>query len=230
MDYESEEIGEDVIVKENDLSRNIKDIINQVPIITIKNGIISINEQQPYYIYYPTTKRIFAIIDTTNGKETSNKESFIILTKDSLKLELNKHQKVEYKLINLNETNKDLIIDQQLLKEWVQKTKEKLKWFIPFVMFPSLVIFMFSTNVFRAVLFALVGSVGIKLLKFNITYQALFRLAIVASSPAIMAETMFTILPGIISVATQQFIIFILKIFYFGFAISSCGIEKKFNN
>jgi hypothetical protein len=228
-DNELDEIGEEITVKENDLSRSIKDIINQIPIITIKNGIVSINEQQPYYIYYPTTKKIFAIIDTTNSKESRNVEAFIVLTKDSLKLEFNKNQKVEYKIVNLTEPNKNLIIDQHLLKEWIQRTKERLEWFIPFVMFPSLVIFMFLTNLFRAVLFTLVGGIGVKLLKYDINYQALFRLAVVAASPAIVAETIFTILPGVISIPTQQLIIFILKIFYFGFAISSCCAEKNNN-
>ncbi|OGT30322.1 MAG: hypothetical protein A3E87_01145 [Gammaproteobacteria bacterium RIFCSPHIGHO2_12_FULL_35_23] len=66
-------------------SAMVSDLAKQLPVINIKNGIASTETSGPFYINYPGTKNVFAVIDTRNQyKNFANDDSLILITNNAM--------------------------------------------------------------------------------------------------------------------------------------------------
>jgi hypothetical protein len=177
------------------LSKFVKDyapkIVSQVPTITIKDGLASIDEPQPYYILVPDTNDVFIIIDTT-GTITSLADSnaLVLITKTEVIFAENEGETFSFADTDI----KDFTLSQAKLNRWLN-TLQKLA--VP-VMYPLALAFSYAYRIIQALIYAAVGLLFAHGFKTKIEYPAMLRLAVAAVTPAIIVNTI-TSLAGIAS-------------------------------
>jgi len=166
-------------------------MISQVPVFTIKDGIASIDEPQPYYITTPDSNEVFVIIDTT-GTVTSLADSnaYALITKTEAIYRENETQTRTFSFANI----KDFTLDQAKLNKWLA-TFQKL--FVP-LMYPFALAFSYGYRIIQALIYAAVGLLFAQGFKTKIEYPAMLRLAVVAVTPAIIINTVVT-LAGVVT-------------------------------
>ncbi len=157
-------------------------VITQVPTLTIKNGIASIDEPQPYYIMVPDSNDVFAIIDTT-GTVTSLADSnaLMLITKTEAIFKENEAQTRTFSFADI----KDFTLTQAKLNRWLD-TSRKLA--VP-VMYPLALVFSYACRIVQALIYAAIGLLFAHGFKTKIEYPAMLRLAVVAVTPAIIIKT-----------------------------------------
>lgn len=157
-------------------------IISQVPTLTIKDGIASIDELQPYYITLPDSNELLAIIDTT-GTVTSLADSNALLLVTQTEA-IYKENDVQTRTFTFADIE-DFTLDQAKLNEWLQIFR---KVAIP-VIYPSVLAFSYAYRIIQALIYAAIGLLFAQAFKTKIEYPAMLRLAVTAVTPAIIINT-----------------------------------------
>ncbi|MGB1799613.1 MAG: DUF1189 domain-containing protein [Gammaproteobacteria bacterium] len=157
-------------------------LLNQIPEITIQNGMASIRESQPYYIDDPETGRPLAVIDTTGTiNSLEQTEAVVLLTKNKVTFE---KSKMETRTFELSEVG-DMVIDSSLLSTWVEAAKS----YMAVIMYPFALAGSFLYRIIQMLIYAAIGLVFASMLKVEPDYSQLLRLSVVAATPAILINT-----------------------------------------
>jgi hypothetical protein len=160
-------------------------IVKQIPDITISQGRVSTNVQTPYFIRDAKGDAI-AIIDLT-GQYTSLEDTTakMLLTQDRLSFGDNGR----IRTMDLKKVN-SFHIDQARVQGWLNFAQG---WFAVMLYVLALV-FSFIYRVLQALIYALFGMLFAKMMKVALDYLTLLRLAIVAVTPAIILDTLHSLL------------------------------------
>jgi hypothetical protein len=159
--------------------------LSQVPVITIKEGIVTTPEDRPYLILNKDdSNQVIGAIDTSGQYTKLDDTTFsFLLTKDALITRDKDNSitihKISYKL------NKDLIP-----AEFAQTISTWYPW-LWLIFLPFLVLFSFVYRILQAAFFALIGKVFAIMLEIPISYGNIVKLTMVALTPAIIAKTLF---------------------------------------
>jgi hypothetical protein len=160
--------------------------IEQIPQITIQDGNVSINEPEPYFLYDPETSEVIAIIDTTGQYNSlDNTKAYLLLTNNKL---IGRESETETRIYDLSQID-EFFLDQDSINNFF----DIFKTYFPFVFYVFAVIFSF---VFRLVLVLIYGAIGFlfcKIANVKLTYQTLIRLAVIASTPVIILDTVLEV-------------------------------------
>ncbi|MBN1253848.1 MAG: DUF1189 family protein [Deltaproteobacteria bacterium] len=160
--------------------------VEQIPEITIQDGNVSINEPEPYFLYDPETGDVIAIIDTTGFYDSlDNTEAYLLLTNNKFIVRKSEAERRVYDLSQMDE----FFLDQNTINNFI----DIFKTYFPFVFYVFAVIFSF---VFRLVLVLIYGAIGFlfcKIANVKLTYQTLIRLAVIASTPVIILDTVLEV-------------------------------------
>lgn len=186
--------------------------VEQVPVITIAKGEVSIKEEMPYTIYDRKNNTPFAIIDTT-GKTTSLEKSpaNILLTKNALIIRKDEKETRSLSLADVA----DATITRKLIYDWL----EIFNNLIIAVLFPVMLLMSFGFHVIQVVLLAFLGGNFAKYLNVNIDFRALMRLSAVAFTPPILLEAVHAVLK--IDYPYSSLISFLLAAGYLYYAVAS---------
>ena len=164
-------------------------IVDRMPVMHIKNGTVSIDEVQPYIIENPKSHEPLAIFDTS-GKYTHLKNSpaiLLITTKDiSIKL---KNGQIFHNYIGQIFKDNQITINRSVVENFITILSQPLRWASLLLIgsFITLLINIMSNS--SLIFMGLTLIVLAKYLKLNLTYQALLRLLIVASGPALIVKS-----------------------------------------
>ncbi len=185
-------------------------IVNQIPGITISQGQVSTDVTTPYFIKDRNGTDL-AIIDLT-GQYTSleNTTAKALLTRDHLVIN-NRGRKQSYDLKNI----KSFHLDRARVQGWLGLART---WLV-IILFPIFLVFSFIYRAIQALVYALFGMVFAKMMKVSLDYSTLVRLAIVAVTPAIIVETLFSL--GGLHVPLWNFICFLIAMGYLVFGIKA---------
>jgi hypothetical protein len=207
------------------MNRNISEYIadeapqfvDQVPVITVAKGKASIKEPVPFYIkdknHVP-----FAIIDTS-GQTLSldNTPAMILVTQDSLVVRPDKESK-ETRSFSLADMG-DLTITPKLIYHWL----EIFNNLFVVVLFPVVLLISFASHIVQAALLAFLGGSFAKHFNVLLDFRTLFRLAVVAFTPATMLESVHAALN--LSYPYSSFFSFLITGGYLFYAVG-CNSEK----
>ena len=157
----------------------INPIIEQIPAITVSKGHVSIDQDEPYYIKAFDSEQPLVIIDTT-GKITSlpDDKTVLLITKTKI---ITKEQEFDLP------KEKDLIVDQYKVQEWIDIFT---KWFL-IAIIPIMFITIYIFYIIGDLILAAIGMLFTKILKVKLDYPALMRLAIIAITPAVLVNVLF---------------------------------------
>ena len=191
--------------------------IEQIPEITIQDGTVSINEPEPYFIYNPGTQDIIAIIDTTGEYDSlNNTEAYLLLTKDKF---IGKESETETRVYDLSQID-HFFLDQAKINTFVGIFES----YFPFVFYVLAVIFSY---IFRLVLVLIYGAIGLlfcKIANVRLDYQTLIRLAVIASTPVIILDTVLEV--SNITIPFFWLICFVITMFYLYFGVRANKVQS----
>ena len=191
--------------------------IEQIPEITITDGNVSINEPEPYFIYDPGTQEIIAIIDTTGEYDSlDNTEAYLLLTKNKF---IGKESETETRIYDLSQID-NFFLDQATINKIVSIFES----YFPFVFYVFAVIFSF---IFRLVLVLIYGVIGLLFCRFanvRLDYQTLMRLAVIASTPVIILDTVLEV--SNITIPLFWLICFVITMSYLYFGVRANKVQS----
>ena len=187
-------------------------MIKQLPEITIKEGVVSIKEAQPYYIK-DGEGNIAAVIDTT-GRFTSldDTPAHLLLTKTQLIIKKNEKETREYDLSEAGE----FTLTSETVGGWLNTAKLVL----PPIIYICALLGSFVWRMIQALIYALLGLAMAAGLELKIEYEALIRLAVVAVTPAIIIKTIVNLSDFGLPWAWLWY--FLIAMGYLFFALRSC--------
>lgn len=168
------------------IEEDMSGITEQIPPITIQNGKVSADVEQPYFIVHPDTGKTLAIIDTT-GETTSLKgtDAVMLLTDSSLIAKENEHQTKTHDLSPVDH----FVIDRETVEGWARFAG---KWGAV-VLYPICLLGSFVYRVVVALIYfvfamGIAQGVGARL-----KYGGILAVTVVAMTPALLLKTAFGI-------------------------------------
>jgi len=194
------------------IARDAPPIVKQIPAITIRKGQASIQEPQPYFIIDPESKKPLAVIDTT-GELTSleGTGAIVLLTKSTV---IAKKSKAETRTWDISGV-RDFYVDSEAITGWLEVGR---RWLV-IIFYPFALLFSYVYRIVQALLYAAIGMAFASMLGARLAYQTLIRLAIIATTPAIVLDTVCT-LAGI-DVPFWWVICFAIAMGYLFFAVKA---------
>ncbi len=162
-------------------------IVEQVPLISISDGEVSIDASEPYFITDPESGTLLIIIDTT-GQITSldDIEAMLLLTKTKVIVEMGA---AETRMYDLSEVD-EFYIDQRRINSFL----EVLKDWLAIVLYPFAVLLSFLYRIIQVLIYAAIGIVFTKRFNASLNYQTLISLAIISITPVIVLDTIISLL------------------------------------
>jgi hypothetical protein len=190
-------------------------IIDQVPTLTIKNGVVSIAEPEPYFIRDPETGKALVYIDTSGAFDDAKaaKDAVVLVSRSTL--EVRQPNKTEVHDLSKVE---NFSMDKRSVAHWLDIGAS---WFGP-VAYISSVIWSLLYGLVRLLVYALVGLIFVSAFNARLDFAALMRLAAVAMTPAMAIDTLaWTFNFGTMPCCGWQFLMAIVALIYLGFAVKA---------
>ncbi|EKD54511.1 MAG: hypothetical protein ACD_60C00076G0002 [uncultured bacterium] len=157
-------------------------IVPQLPsFIHIEDGVAKTPENRPYYIKNPETKEVIAIIDTSGKyKNLEEARTRLLITKD--KAIYTDNEVIKIKKIPEHFT---LRINRAETKEVTLKFMGWL-WII---LLPLFILVSFLYRLIQSIIYAIFGTFFAVMMGVNTPYATVFKLTMVALTPAIVIST-----------------------------------------
>jgi len=156
-------------------------VLEQVPPITVTDGVVSTPEDRPYVITDPATGETLAIIDTT-GATTSldGTDTKFLVTRTSLMV---RKSAAETRTFDLSQV-KEFAIDRDRLEGWLSVLRT---WLIIGI-YPFVLAFSFAYRVVQALVYGAIGLALANALRVGLGYAATIRLAVLAVTPVLLLD------------------------------------------
>jgi len=193
-------------------------LVEQVPRITIDEGQVQVDVQQPYYIREPDSNDLLAIIDTTGEVESLvDTGAFFLLSKNKL---IQRQSNVEYRIYDLSSVRK-FTLDRDIIMGWLKIIR---KFFVP-VIYPLVVLSSFLFRIVQALIYAIIGLIFASWCRVRLLYGASLRLTVVAVTPCIIIKAIFeaTSIQLPISTIALWFLFFLIAMVYLWFGVKACS-------
>lgn len=158
-------------------------LADDIPPITLKDGVVSSPVEQPYEIKDKQTGKVFAVLDTTGTiNSLDDTPAMILLTQNKLHVrEQNRNQTKTYDLSQF----KSFYLDKQ---KAIELMRTVAKWFFPAAYVPA-VLFSFAMRLIQALVYGAIGLAFASMFEARLTFPAAMRLAIIAVTPVILLDT-----------------------------------------
>jgi hypothetical protein len=192
-------------------------IVSQFPVLTIKNGTLSMNSPSPHRIFYGDDNKPFIIIDTNNSYGSPVKANVFVYLTD--KKAFFKRAEEDYAEVEFSRFD-DIVITHDRLYKWI----EFLKATFAFFFFPVLYLFSLLYFMLHVVVCSSIGMLMARKIHGDMTYAQLFRLSAVALTPPIMLQIAHTLLE--VEFAYSGPITFLFALGYVYYGLKSAADKK----
>ena len=154
-----------------------------LPIIEIQNGVVSVDAKQPYKI----VEEDFALILDTTGEITSLDEykSGILLTKNKVLYKENEVKTESYDLSNIESVR----IDENFMKV----LRKNLVWIIFPFMLLGIFIYFCIARFLQIFIFSLISLATSSIVNIKLSYKQLFNIGIYAITPGIILGALLAV-------------------------------------
>jgi len=196
-------------------------VLEQIPVITITDGEISIDEPEPYYITIPDTNNNLAVIDTTDSiTSPEDANAFCLLTKTSI---IMKQSNLETRTYDLSQVKSFTVSG-----DGIMKFLNVITQFVAIILYPILLLSSYVYRIIQALIFAAIGLLFVSLCKVSLQYGALLRLAVVAMTPCMIVKTVFGMVGVYFPCIGLLYIVITLAYLYYGvYACSQTPITEE---
>lgn len=163
------------------VDKNLPVILEKVPPITIKDGKVSVDAKQPYFINSKDGQPI-AILDTTGQyKSLDNTRGYVLLTDSALII---RKSPSETQTVDLSRV-KEFSFQKSVVRRWVDFA---VQWAAPLFFLLALP-FSFAYRIVQTLLYAAIGTAFVSSLRGSLPFSAVLRLAVMAVTPVIVLDT-----------------------------------------
>lgn len=156
--------------------------VEEVPPVTIRDGVVSSDVPQPHVIKNPDNGQPFIVIDTTGGTlEPPPGAPSMLLTRSAL---LMRKSEQEVRTYDLSEV-KSFAVDKHRVYGWLNVMKQ---WFLPLLL-PLMVVL---SLIGRLILMLITAAIGLGMASgagARIGFAAMMRLAALAMTPSMLLFT-----------------------------------------
>ena len=190
-------------------------ITEQIPAITIENGRVFADVDQPYFIRTTEPDEVFAIIDTTGQIDSLDERSArFLLTASEVMIKKNEAETRVYDLSSVQE----FYMDGPKAQRWLGLAG---RWALV-LLYPAAVVGSYGYRLMQVLFYAVLGLLLAKLVGCRLNYAGIVRVALVAITPAIVLKTVLWIAD--ISFPYAWLLYFAVAMGYLAFGLSSnCG-------
>jgi uncharacterized protein DUF1189 len=158
-------------------------LLEQVPTLTITDGVVSIREPQPYTIRYPITEAPLVIIDTTGQtRSLEGTPAQALVTRNQVYVRKSDAETRVYDLSKI----RYFAFDRARVERWIGWFR---RWFAVGV-YPFALAFSYLYRIVQALFYAAIGLGLARLLRVDLRYPALLRLSAVSVTPAMAVDTL----------------------------------------
>lgn len=161
-----------------------KFIVDQVPELTFKNGVVTMDKESPYFIKTKKGETII-VIDLSDSSSISELQGTakVLLTKDKLIALQNESETRTYDISKIQ----DLKLNAQKIYYWLG-----FAWIFYVIIFVFIVIFFYIYRIVQALFNALLGLIISTILNIKLDYSSLIYISMVAITPvAIIASVLW---------------------------------------
>jgi uncharacterized protein DUF1189 len=191
-------------------------LLEQMPTISILNGVVTANPAGPTYLTDHTTGRVFAIVDTTGTVESlAHTDATLLLTRNQL-ITKKDAETTTYDLANV----KEFSLNRHRLEGWLHIAKT---WVPPGLY----VLLVFLSGVYRFLEALLCGAAGLWFAKrrnIAMGYWAAVRLSMMSLCPTILLQTALE--TAGLTFKFSGLILFVIALSYLWFGIGACRKEE----
>lgn len=176
-----------------DLDTLSSDMTIQIPDIHIENGILRTPEKKIYHIYGPNFEErdydensLIGIIDTT-GQYTNidqTEGTYFLLTDKGFTI---KKSNYETRSFSFSEMPEDVSITKEDMKGYIDMGIT----FIKFLWIPLMTIVFFVGYLLKTLIYSIIALVVGNIMKSNLEFSHLFRLAAISITPATIIDAVF---------------------------------------
>ncbi len=191
--------------------------VQQVPRISISDGVVSTDVETPYYIRDPETGRPLIIIDLT-GEFTSleGTEAKALITTKQLVMQRNERETRIYDLSGI----KSFAVDRSRIEHWLQLARS---WLV-LVLFPIILFFSYCYRVFQTFIYGLIGLIFGKMSHVPLGLMASMRIAIIAITPPLILDAVLKLAK--VHLPLSWLIGFVIAMIYLYFGIRANAAEQ----
>ena len=157
-------------------------VLAQIPTISIHQGQVSIQEPQPYVVSVPGSGAPLLIVDTTGQTTPESTDAFLLLTKHQVIARKSPSETRTYELAGIQ----DLTIDRAAVESILAATR---RYLAP-ASYPAALLGSYVYRILQVLLYASIGMGFASLVKAPLEFPELLRLASIAVTPAIVADTL----------------------------------------
>ena len=190
-------------------------IIDELPSVTIKNGVVSIKEPEPYIVRDPKTRRALIYVDTTNRFDRPEAAQAVALLGRST-LEVRQPNKTE--VHDLSRVDY-LYVDSATVRRWV----DALPRLYAFFALPGALVWSLVWGLVRMLAYGLIGMMFASMFNAQLDFAALLRLSAVAMTPGMAIDTLSWLagMPPVLPCCGWSFIIGAITVGYVAFAVKA---------
>jgi hypothetical protein len=171
--------------KQNELP----EIMAQMPVITIREGHVSVNKEEPVIIQGRENRNFKIVIDTKASQDDFKKQDVTLGLGENFFIFKSKGK---YQTKLLTEMQTDLVIDNA----FVNKTINDFLRFLPIAIYPILTISQFVGYLLQAFVIALVSYIVTALIKEEYDFEKRMRVAALAMTPGTILGLVLLIVAG----------------------------------
>jgi hypothetical protein len=153
------------------------ELLNQLPDIRIKNGMVKVEQTEPYYI--KSKGKTVAIIDTTGSMNYIDDASVMALLTET-KLIVRRGPK-QFNTLDLSQVT-DFHINKQIVSHWIEMTRSSLA---P-LSYGILLLLSYIFSVLFMLLAAIAGLILSALMHSSLKFTGLLRIAAAAITPSVI--------------------------------------------
>ena len=156
---------------------------SQMPEITIEDGMLSIEAEEPYYIRAGDDDEVIAIIDTTGTiSSLDDEEAPVLVTESEVFFVRGDTGDIErFSLSNVG----DMSFDAETLSGWASAV---VPW-IPIVSYPFALVWSFAYRLAQVLVYSLFALLIARQHKLTLNFASLYSITIVAITPAVFLKT-----------------------------------------
>ena len=164
------------------VDKQVPEVASQVPVLTFKDGKVSIDEPEPYYITLPGTNMNLVVIDTTGGiTSLEEAKAFGLISETQATF---RNSEVETRTVSFRDFE-DFVLTQDIINGWVAAVRR----FAAPICYVFAVLGSFVGRIVQVLIYAAIGMLFASWCKSRRTYLQLLRLAAVAVTPCIIIKT-----------------------------------------
>lgn len=185
-------------------------IVNQIPVVEIKEGKVNTPEDKPYIVTDPANKATLLIIDTS-GQYTSleNVDAGVLITKNQI---ISKPKPDQIRIDIIPETTNITIEPDKVnraLNSYIY-----ISWLPLFIL---AVLFSFFGRIIQALFYAILGKIFSGITRAGVSYGTIVQISLVAITPALIISSILDFMQ--ITFAFQYLCYFVLTALYIFYGV-----------